>query len=1441
MKHIFFGMGFLFFLKISAQVTLPYIEDFESLTDTIYSPDPSSIKDLANWTYSATYHTGRLRISDSGLNSKSATIYRSRFGTETENNLTLTLDLSNLTVTEDDLLLDFMFSCNASSYPNNKVFVRGSEQEEWLILYDWFTNQLGVNRWTSVFTIPVSDTLKSHGQNFSDTFQIRFGEASYLDYTGLSIDNIKLYNRPESDIAAISIIAPEMSTQLSNSETIAVEVLNKGQNTLSSIPLTIWSEGPMGREEVTEVVPSSIGKGLSETYSFSHKFDFSAYGNYKITVICGSPVDEIRENDTLRLLTGKIEPFEGDLPYYVNFENSPDTIIHPFTARIEGLSGLSFVSSDPTGALIIDSIGGGTAKLTRLENSIDYVENNLILTMDLSSMDTTRNDLLMDIRYFFYYSTGYSNKERNKLYVRGGEGFPWLVINSWGSAVEETWINLQAMSISDALRKGKQNYSSNFQIKIQEVRIKNLSNEALIIDKIKVYERFENDIRATHLIHPQPSTQLTDQEQLSVEFSNFGFANEVTVPFTVWVDGPLGRQEVIEEVHIETKTDSLVSFQFSQLFDFSERGNYNITIFRTQLDEDFGTNDTIHFVTGKNAIYTGPLPYIQDFETATDSTYAPNQALIDGLEGISYYATKSTGRFKVHDDPITLSKVVLLTTGELTYAGGWEGNQLQITMDLSEFKQEENDLYLDFEYNSSYGTSNTVHNEVAVRGSEFGEWHKLSGYRMLNNWGKIDSLNISETLRTFGDRFTSSFQIRFTSLNNSTFNRAIDNIKIYEAVSSKARSGAIAFTIGNDSYLGLGKNSLKTFGDFWAANNFNSFSIAKSNFPGAPRSSAVSFVIDTLGYVGLGTDEAGNYLSDFYKYDPGTDTWTQIADFGGGPRTNAVAFSIGEFGYVGTGLNAEDEQADFWKYDPVEDTWIEFPDWGKDKRQGAFAFVVGNKAYVGGGYYFDSFTFQLSDIQEYDPETGAWTEKIFADGLNLAVNDAAAFSLYGNGYIAYGNQEALIKYNPYTNEVENLGDYFELRDNRKDPVAFVQGDSAFLGLGSYGFFPTEYSNEFSAYFKPNLLPTDIDLSGRSLSENAGENMLIGEFSTVDLDQPYGHTYHLLSTDDSIENDFEIIGNELYALTSFDFETKSEYSILVRTVDSREGAFEKEFTISITDSNDPPIALALSRLDVDESNEETVVVGTFEVTDEDVFDNHQYSIIDGDGSNDVDNDHFFISGSDLSVINPNFEVQSSLNVNVQVTDGGGEFYSQSFTIDVNDVNEAPTNIILDIDDITESVLIGTNVGTLSSEDEDISEQSYTYSVESDTFRVISERLATIAEFDLETDKLYTLEITTEDQGGLSFSKVFEILVTSEPLGVGSPGNFTIYPNPATDYLILKDDYASKVSLFSVKGEKLFDFPIENGFRKIDVSLLESGVYMLRLYGNEGIKDYKLIKQ
>jgi hypothetical protein len=173
-----------------------------------------------------------------------------------------------------------------------------------------------------------------------------------------------------------------------------------------------------------------------------------------------------------------------------------------------------------------------------------------------------------------------------------------------------------------------------------------------------------------------------------------------------------------------------------------------------------------------------------------------------------------------------------------------------------------------------------------------------------------------------------------------------------------------------------------------------------------------------------------------------------------------------------------------------------------DKRCAATAFVINNKAYVTGGFYDDAYLVQLSDVQEYNPETDSWTEKIFADGLNLAINGAAAFTYNGKGYICYGNKGYAVTYNPVNNQVENLGDEFNFGGSRNYPVSFVLEGIPYVGLGSSGFMTTTYHRDFVPLFEgtdiktpavndlyvyPNPVSKNFHISG--ITENTNVTLL----------------------------------------------------------------------------------------------------------------------------------------------------------------------------------------------------------------------------------------------------------------------------------------------------------------------------------------------------------------
>ena len=100
----------------------------------------------------------------------------------------------------------------------------------------------------------------------------------------------------------------------------------------------------------------------------------------------------------------------------------------------------------------------------------------------------------------------------------------------------------------------------------------------------------------------------------------------------------------------------------------------------------------------------------------------------------------------------------------------------------------------------------------------------------------------------------------------------------------------------------------------------------------------------------------------------------------------------------------------------------------------------------------------------------------------------------------------------------------------------------------------------------NNPPTNIILSATTIAENNAVNAVVGTLSTTDSDVGDTlFTYSLVAGTGSTDNaSFNISGSSLRAGVAFDYETKSSYSIRVRTTDSGGGTFEKVFTITVTD-------------------------------------------------------------------------------------------------------------------------------------------------------------------------------------------------------------------------------------------------------------------------------------
>ena len=213
----------------------------------------------------------------------------------------------------------------------------------------------------------------------------------------------------------------------------------------------------------------------------------------------------------------------------------------------------------------------------------------------------------------------------------------------------------------------------------------------------------------------------------------------------------------------------------------------------------------------------------------------------------------------------------------------------------------------------------------------------------------------------------------------------------------------------------------------------------------------------------------------------------------------------------------------------------------------------------------------------------------------------------------------------------------------------------------------------------NDIPSMISLSNDSVAENLPAGQLIGLLSTTDQDAGQTHAYSFADlgpgcsgADNSL---FAIDGAELRSTETFDYETRSSYSVCIQTSDDGTPVerFARAFTIRVTDVNDLPTGVALSSTNLPENQPVGALVGTLSATDQD-NPPHSFTLVSGGaGCDGADNSAFSISGSQLlSAAVFNYEDRASYTICVRAADSGSPVgtFDQPFTLTIDNVNEAP---------------------------------------------------------------------------------------------------------------------------------------------------------------------------
>ncbi len=285
----------------------------------------------------------------------------------------------------------------------------------------------------------------------------------------------------------------------------------------------------------------------------------------------------------------------------------------------------------------------------------------------------------------------------------------------------------------------------------------------------------------------------------------------------------------------------------------------------------------------------------------------------------------------------------------------------------------------------------------------------------------------------------------------------------------------------------------------------------------------------------------------------------------------------------------------------------------------------------------------------------------------------------------------------------------------------------------------------------NEAPTGLVLSHYSAPESLAEGAVV---ATLDGSDPEGGalTYTLVSG-----TGLSIHGNELRVATGqrLDFETNPSIDAIIRVTDA--GGLSTGFihTITVIDAPDAPDSLSLSSSTIAEDAAAGSVIGTLSATDPDGG-AISFGLVSSPG--------FEIDGNELRLApgtSLDHEAAPQRTVTIRATDAQGNTADFTRTINISNVNEAPTSLSLPTDTVAENALGGTIVGALSAQDPDLGGSlSYSivgadsrFEIDGNTLRV---KAGAVLDHEAATSHDVTIRVT--DQGGLSREEVFTIAVT-----------------------------------------------------------------------------------
>ena len=361
-------------------LTSDFVDDLETAANESYHSNTIGISGAERYDFVTNTPSGRLRaFINSGVaasGSKAITLDASRIvaAPGNTNYLIGTFNLSAYTIA-DEIRLGFKYNQHGQT-PNaaNRVWIRGNDNvaTPWIEVYNLDNNAAAAGVYKNVTSIEASDLLAANGQEFSSSFQVRWGQAGTNQAVdkeksaGFTFDDIRIY-RVENDMQLVSIDAPaKTGCGFSGSSQIIVSVRNTMNAATTNLPVQYRIDEGVW---VTELIPS-IPANTTLQYTFATAANLSEFRSYKLEVRVNNTDDSFVENNFGEVIVQNL-PLITSFPHLQNFEANNG---YWYTTGTNN----SWAYGTPASALISKAASGSKAWKTNLtgnhnDNELSYL------------------------------------------------------------------------------------------------------------------------------------------------------------------------------------------------------------------------------------------------------------------------------------------------------------------------------------------------------------------------------------------------------------------------------------------------------------------------------------------------------------------------------------------------------------------------------------------------------------------------------------------------------------------------------------------------------------------------------------------------------------------------------------------------------------------------------------------------------------------------------------------------------------------------------------------------------------------------------------------------------------------------------------------------------------------------------------------------------------